>query len=862
MIYLKHDLTIIKYSETDQVTRVVQNAFPLFDQLLTRKPMKKTQIAVILLTLMVMIGCQTTNVPSSAQSEPASSQSSNDGIAGFTTGMTKGEGYFNYYYDEEVGRMFLEVDKVGAEFLYVNSLTAGIGSNDIGLDRGQLGAERVVKFQKHGNKLLLIQPNYDYRAVSENEEEVKSVAEAFASSIIAGFEIKMKNKSSYLIDLTDFLLRDSHNVSGRLRRSKQGSYSLDKRRSAIYMDATFNFPKNTEFESILTFGGSAQGGWIRSVTPSSEAITVRTHHSFIELPDSDYTMRAFDPRSGFNMMSYQDYATPIEEPLVKRFIVRHRLKKKDPNAAVGEAVEPIIYYVDRGAPEPVRSALIEGGRWWNQAFEAAGYKDAFQVKVMPEGAHPMDIRYNVIQWVHRSTRGWSYGASVVDPRTGEIMKGHVSLGSLRVRQDFLIATGLIQPYEEGKEPSGEMMQMALARLRQLSAHEIGHTIGLAHNFAASVNNRASVMDYPHPYVQMDDAGNIDLSEAYDDKIGDWDKVTITYGYSDFPDGENESKLNKILMDATNSGLQYITDQDARPMSGAHARAHLWDNGLAANVELDRMMKIRRKILDKFSVNAIRKGAPMSTLEEVMVPMYLFHRYQVDATSKVIGGIQYSYALRGDFQSPQAMLESKFQLDALQSLLSTLSVENLKISEELVGMIPPRAFGYPRTRETFQSKTGPAFDYLAIVETAASLPLSFLFNADRANRLVTYKARQDDQPGFTLVLDKIITSVWKSPSSQRLDRTIQRIVEMEMLSNLMTLSVSDRAYAEVRAKSLAGIQKIRSYAAGRTGRKTNEDGDYYKYVVRQIDQFLEDPSAYKSAPVIKAPDGSPIGSCDF
>lgn len=776
--------------------------------------------------------------------------------------MNKQEGYFNFHYDEEVGRMFLEVDKVETEFLYVNSLAAGIGSNDIGLDRGQLGAERVVKFQKHGNKLLLIQPNYDYRAVSDNQDEVKSVAEAFASSVIAGFEIKTKSESSYLIDVTDFLLRDSHNISGRLRRSSQGSYSLDKKRSALYMDATFNFPKNTEFEAILTFGGSAQGGWIRSVTPSSDAVTVRTHHSFIELPDADYTMRKFDPRSGFNMMSYQDYATPIEEPLVKRFIVRHRLKKKDPNAAVSEAVEPIIYYVDRGAPEPVRSALIEGGKWWNQAFEAAGYKDAFQVKVMPEGAHPMDIRYNVIQWVHRSTRGWSYGASVVDPRTGEILKGHVSLGSLRVRQDFLIATGLIQPYEEGKEPSGEMMELALARLRQLSAHEIGHTIGLAHNFAASVNNRASVMDYPHPYVKMDDAGNIDLSEAYDDKIGDWDKVTIAYGYSDFPEGENAEKLNEILVNAVNGGLQYITDQDARPMSGAHARAHLWDNGTAANAELDRMMKIRKKILGDFSENAIRYGAPVSTMEEVLVPMYLFHRYQVDATSKVIGGIEYSYALRGDFQSRVVMLDSKFQLDALQSLLSTLSVENLKLREELVGTIPPRAFGYPRTRETFQSKAGPAFDYLAIVETAASLPLSFLFNADRANRLVTFKARQDKQPGFSLVLDKIITSVWKNPSSRRLDRTIQKVVEMEMLNHLMVLAVNDRAYDEVRAKSLAGINDIRSYAATRTGRSTNEDGDYYKYVVHQVDQFLEDPSAFKSAPIIKAPDGSPIGSCDF
>lgn len=810
----------------------------------------------LLSVLILLIGCQP-SVPT------ASSPSGNeDALSAFTSGMEKQEGFFNYYYDEGVGRMFLEVENLGQEFLYVNSLAAGIGSNDIGLDRGQLGAERVVKFEKHGNKLLLIQPNYDYRAVSDNQDEVKSVAEAFASSILGGFEITTKGPNSYLIDITEFLLRDSHNVSGTLRRSNQGNYSVDKSRSAIYMDATFNFPKNTEFESILTFSGSAQGWNIRSVTPSSDAITVRTHHSFIELPDNDYTPRVFDPRSGFNMMSYQDYATPIEESLVKRYIVRHRLEKKDPNAAVSEAVEPIVYYVDRGAPEPVRSALIEGGKWWNQAFEAAGYKDAFQVKVMPEGAHPMDIRYNVIQWVHRSTRGWSYGASVVDPRTGEIMKGHVSLGSLRVRQDFLIATGLLQPYEEGKELSDEMMKMTLARLRQLSAHEIGHTIGLAHNFAASVNGRASVMDYPHPYVKMDNQGNIDLSEAYDDKIGAWDKVTIAYGYSDFPEGENEAKLNKILDDAISQGLKYITDQDARPSNGLNADAHLWDNGTNAAVELNRMMKIRRTILDKFSEKAIKEGMPMSSIEEALVPMYLFHRYQVDAASKLVGGMEYTYTVRGDRQTTTRLLTADEQFAALNALLNTVKVESLKLPESLLEKIPPRAFGFSRSRETFQSKTGPAFDYLAAVETAASVPFSFLFNADRANRLVTFKARQLEQPGLEEVLSRTISSVWMSPSSNRLDRTLQRVVEMEMLNHLMGLAVNDRAYDEVRAKAMNGINSIKAYAKGRTQRQTNEDGVYYQYVVQQIDQFLDEPSEFKQPNTIKAPDGSPIGSCDF
>lgn len=811
---------------------------------------------IVTLTL-ILIGCQTTNAPTATNSS-----TSEDKLAAFTSGMQKQEGYFNFYYDEEMGRMFLEVNQVGQEFLYVNSLAAGIGSNDIGLDRGQLGNERIVKFEKHGNKLLLIQPNYDYRAISDNQDEVKSVAEAFATSVIGGFEIKSRNNSTYLIDITDFLLRDSHDVSGRLRGSSQGNFSVDRSRSAIYMDATFNFPKNTEFETILTFKGDARGWWLRSVTPTPDAVTVRTHHSFIELPDNEYTPRLFDPRSGFFNISYQDYATPIEEPLVKRFIVRHRLKKKDPNAAVSEAVEPIIYYVDRGAPEPVRSALIEGASWWNQAFEAAGYKDAFQVKVLPEGAHPLDVRYNVIQWVHRSTRGWSYGSGVTDPRTGEMIKGHVSLGSLRVRQDFLIATGLLQPYENGDERPNAMTEMALARLRQLSAHEVGHTLGLAHNFAASVNDRASVMDYPHPYVKMDDQGNIDLSEAYDDKIGAWDKVTIQYGYSDFAEGENEEKLRGILAEAFAKDLRYITDQDARPSSGLHPEAHLWDNGASAADELNRMMKIRRTILNKFSERAIRTNMPMSSIEEVLVPMYLFHRYQVDGTSKLIGGLNYSYALRGNEDQSTEMLPTSVQMEALDALLNTVTAENLKLPEGLLSQIPPRAFGYPRSRETFQSKTGPAFDYLAAVETASSVPFNFIFNADRFNRLLTYKARNSSQPGVDEVLDRTFKAVWQSPSSNGLDRTIQQVVEMEMLTHLMGLTINDRAYDAVRAKALDQIKEIRAYANGRKARKTNDDGTYYQYVVSQIDQFLDGPESFKKPNTIKAPDGSPIGSCDF
>ena len=767
-----------------------------------------------------------------------------------TEGLTKTEGYFDYYYDESKDQLWVEIDKLDTEFLYVNSLTAGIGSNDIGLDRGQLGDTRVVYFERRGPKILMVQPNYSFRAETDNELEKKSVREAFASSIISGFKVEAEEDGKVLIDLTDFLLRDAHGVSDRLRGMGQGSFSLDKNRSAVYSEGTMNFPKNTEFEATLTFGGSGAGGYLRSVAPSSDAITVRQHHSFIELPDDDYEKRETDPRAGFFGISYQDYGTPISESLTKRFIARHRLEKKNPEAEVSEPVEPIVYYLDNGTPEPVRSALLDGARWWNQAFEAAGYKDAFIVKVLPEDAHPLDVRYNVIQWIHRSTRGWSYGSSVTDPRTGEIIKGHVSLGSLRVRQDYLIAVGLLAPYADD-ESNSEMQEMALARIRQLSAHEVGHTIGIAHNFAASVTGDASVMDYPHPQPKLVN-GEIDLSNPYDVGIGEWDKVAVAYGYQDFPDGTDEKEaLDQILEEAYDSGLKYITDSDARPQSGAHPDAHLWDFGSDPASQLSKVLEIRKVALENFGEANLKTGQAMAELEDALVPMYFFHRYQLEGTVKLIGGLDYSYNLKGDnLPGPQIVAKST-QQKALAEMLKAIEPSTLAIPENLLSLIPPRPSTLGYSRELFNGNTGPALDALGIAETAADIPVSLILNADRANRLVEYGARANNL-SLETVLDELIKASWDKKTGSGYLGSIQRVVNHVVLKNMIALAADRDANPVTKAITHKKLTDLQSKLSGK------KDADS-RYAVYTIGMYLTNPEEFEIENAPSAPPGSPIGS---
>jgi len=777
--------------------------------------------------------------------------------------LVKYEGFFDFYYDIKTDKIYLEVENLNSDFLYISSLATGIGSNDIGLDRGQLGNERLVSFQKSGNKLLLIQPNLSFRAITKNKAEENSIKEAFAKSVIYGFKILETNNDKYLVDFTSFLMQDKHGVADRLKLAKQGVYKIDKTKSAIELNHTKSFPKNSEFEALLTFSGKPTGNLITSgVSPDPSLVSVVQHHSFIELPDNEYKPREFDPRSGALAISFMDYATPVEDEITKKYITRHRLEKIDPNLEHSEAKEPIIYYLDPGTPEPVRSALIEGASWWNEAYEAIGFKNAFQVKILPDNADPMDCRYNVIQWVHRSTRGWSYGASVVDPRTGEIIKGHVSLGSLRIRQDFLIAQALLSKPFVDDNNNDPMLKMAIARIKQLSAHEVGHTIGFAHNFAASTNNRSSVMDYPHPLIKITN-DEIDLSEAYAVGIGDWDKVSVAYSYSEFNSENEKNDLNNILDNAYNDGLRFITDSDARAKSGAHANAHLWDNENDVVKGLDNILAVRDKAINDFSKFNIKSYETYSKLEDVFVPLYFLHRYQTEAVVKLIAGLDYNYATRDDNQALVENVSFNRQNNALLSLLKTIDVKNLAIPKSKLKLFPPRAYNYPRSRESFKSMTGVSFDPFSAVSTASEMSLSLLLSPERMNRLLVQSSLNNASSknmNLSHLLTTLTSNTFKTQYNQSDKATNkyffenQQVINNNYLKFLLNLASNKKSFFHVKSKANKEIKSITKFLSSKKNKNI-----YSSEYLRTINKFNTKPELFELKSSPKIPDGSPIGS---
>lgn len=786
-----------------------------------------------------------------------------ENIRGFTAGMQWNNGFVPFYVDPKEGKVFLLLTPTNRDLLYQPSLPRGVGSNDIGLDRGQQISDGayLVRFDPVGDRVLMNRLNTRHRSESDNAAERLAATEAFASSVLWGFPVVARDGEQMLVDATEFLLRDSHGVARRLKSGEQGDFQVDASRSAPYLPRSKAFPRNTELEAIVSFRGEKPGAYLKQVAPDPYAVTVHMHHSFIALPEAGYEPRSFHPESGFFDESWMDYAAPIDSPLERRVISRHRLAKKDPAAPLSRAVEPIVYYLDPGTPEPVRSAILDGAGWWADAFVAAGLEDAFRVEMLPDSADPMDVRYNVIQWVHRATRGWSYGLRVVDPRSGEIIKGHVTLGSLRVRQDILIARGMTSPFAADGPGDVLTTDMVLARIRQLAAHEVGHTLGLAHNFVASTQGRTSVMDYPYPQLTLSEDGNIMLDNAYAAGIGEWDKRAIRYGYSTYGDQESEAAaLTALLADNRDEGFLFISDPDSRSAADFHARSHLWDNGADPVAELHRILALRDAALSRFGANSIPPGTAFSELEKVLVPVFLYHRYQVEAVGKLLGGADYRYALRGELDAgemPLRYVPPARQAAALDALMSTLEVGALTVSPDLLQMIPPPAYGHERTRESAPSSTGRLFDPAALAAAAAGHTLDSLLHRERLARIALQHSANAQQLSLDQLFRRLHGAVLL-PEYKGLEAAVDRRRVSALLSRWRALLLDAQAAPDVRAASLSALLRARRLLRARQ-RGGAEYSDLYALENQLIRQALEQSAALPDADSPALPPGSPIGA---
>ena len=772
--------------------------------------------------------------------------------------MDRRDGFLPIYLDPHQGRILLELPHDSTRALLMITQATGLGSNPIGIDRGASGDTYVARFDRDGDRVLLVLENWAYRSSSGSADHVRSVTEAFPPSTVAALPLLADESGKLLVDATDVALRDWNDVVGTLARSQQGTYALARDRSSVYRVYTKAFPDNTELDASLTFAAANRSGPIvESIVPDGRAFTLRQHLSFLKLPDPGFRPRALDPRVGYFGVTFKDYARPVQEPLTVGWAARHRLERVDPNNPASPIKEPIRYYVDRGIPEPIRSAVLEGVRWWEQAFDRAGLKGGFKVELLPEGVDPMDARYNVVQWENRNERGWSVGGALTDPRTGEMIKGMARLDSHRARTDYNLYAGLM-----GAAASAADTAFVLARVRQVSAHEVGHTLGLAHNYIASTYERGSVMDYPPPRVRLDANGRIDLSQAYAVGPGAYDVWAIRWGYGVFPPASEADSLRQTVKDGLAKGYLYLSDADARPEYGSDPRVSLWDDATTPLEFLETQSAVRRVAIKNFGERNIRPGEPIALLQERFVPVYFMHRFALNGTSKAIGGMQYSNAVSGDAQQATRPVPYQEQMSALRLMLAALKPEELAIPDTVLTLMAPGATSVTPAVELFGSRTRPAFDELSAAQTLAQMIVDMVLQRDRAARLVAFATRGSG-PHLTLggTIDALVAATWDAhdPPTPKL-AALQRVTQRVVADKLLMLAADSEASPEVRAMAELKLSDLRGKArAKQAAAKGDDERAHWLSIVNDFTRWIDKRELPKLSPSLVAPPGDPFGT---
>ena len=822
-------------------------------------PRHRTVLAAVVLTAVALpqpVSGQATSPSPAGAPTPAST------IASRTIGFDRRDGFVPLYLDSKRGALYAELPRGTTRALFWTSLATGFGSNPVGLDRGASGADQVVRLERDGDRMLMVFENTGFRSSLTDAAHQRSIAESFPASTVASLPVLAEEGNRILIDISEVAYRDWNDVGGTLARLNQGTYAVARDRSFIDRAHTKSYAGNTEIDVALTFTTTGRpGGIMGRLAPDARAFTLRQHLSLVPLPDADFRPRELDPRVGFFGITFKDYGQPLQHALEQRWISRHRLQRTDPNDARSPIRNPIVYYIDPGIPAPVRQATLDGVRWWSDAFARAGLPGAFRAQLLPDGADPLDARYNVVQWENRNERGWSVGGSLGDPRTGEILKGMARMDSHRARTDYNLYAALM-----GADAAAADTAFILARVRQVSAHEVGHTLGLSHNYIASTSERSSVMDYPAPRVRLTPSGEIDISAAYATGPGDYDVWAIRWGYGIFPPATERDSLAAIVREGLAKGYLYLSDADARPESSSDPRTTLWDDAATPMEFLRHQTAVRRVALSRFGLRNIRAGEPVATLQERLAPLYFWHRFAVNGVAKTIGGMTYANALSGDGQTASRPVDGRAQRAALGALLAELQPAELAIPDTVLALLGPRPSGYDGpvnnsnspVGELFRGRTDPAFDELSAARTLAQLIVDGILQRERAARLVTFASRAPDMLTLGETIDSLVARTWMARGESPKYMALRRVAQRAVADRLLMLAADTDAAPEVRAVAEYEIVRLRGVAQRSAGAGDTMNRAHWLSIATDFARWSDRRELPKPTPALVAPPGDPFG----